>query len=70
MGYQYHHPINTYYRKATVKTTLNQFSFPDDPILQNTIRKKDLFKMNKNLSTLFIYIVGVNQSPVEVDNFF
>lgn len=40
LDYQQYHPISPDYRKTTVKTIFHQFSFPDDPISQNTIRKR------------------------------
>lgn len=40
LDYQQYHPISSDCRKTTVKTIFHQCSFPDDPISQNTVRKR------------------------------
>lgn len=69
MDYLFFGVINTTIPLAqtTVKTTLNQFSFPNDPILQNT-RRKRYIQNEQELSTLFI-LWALSQSPIEADNF-
>lgn len=46
------YPISSDYRTTTVKTIFHQFSFPDDLISQNTIRKRYI----KNEQELSIYV--------------
>lgn len=50
LDYQQYHPISPDYRKPTVKTIIHQFSFPDDPISKNTIRKRHM-QNEQELST-------------------
>lgn len=51
-------PIGPDYRKTTVKATFYQFSFPDDPISHNTIRKR--YIQNEQELSLFTLWAQVN----------